>query len=53
MAKPIKHTPVLKGQDAINFYSNIASNKDKKVNPQELASIQKSTKLLQSVLKVK
>jgi len=52
MAKPIKNTPILKGQDAINFFVNLDSNKNKKVDREQLASIRKSAQLLGSILKV-
>lgn len=32
MAKPIKITPVLRGRDAINFYTKLEENKTKKVD---------------------
>jgi len=51
MAKPIKNTPVLKGKDAINFLTNLDSNKGKKVDSSQLTSIQKNAQKLKSILK--
>ena len=52
MAKPIKNTPVLKGQDAINFFSNLESNRNKKVDREAYASIIKNAQLLKSIRKI-
>lgn len=51
MAKPINNTPVLTGQDAVNFYSNIERNKNKKVDRASILSIREAAKQLQSILK--
>lgn len=51
MAKPIKNTPLSKGKDAINFFVNIESNRNKKVDEAQLSSIQKSAQQLKSILK--
>lgn len=51
MAKPIKITPVLKGEDAINFYKRLEANKEKKVSKEYLATIRESAKSLQARLK--
>jgi hypothetical protein len=52
MAKPIKNTPVLKGQDAINFFFHLESNRNKKVDREVYASIIKNAQLLKSIRKV-
>lgn len=52
MAKPIKHTPVLKGRDARNFYIKMEENKDKKVDVNYLMSIRQEAQKLKSILKL-
>lgn len=49
MVKPIKITPVLKGKDALNFFSKMEENKNKKVDKQYLESILQEAKKLQSI----
>lgn len=39
MAKPIKETPVLKGQDAVIFIKNIEENKTAKISHAESTRI--------------
>lgn len=51
MAKPIKHTPVLTGKNAVNFWNVIESNSHKKVDKSVLASIRQNAAKLQSILK--
>lgn len=51
MAKPIKVTPVLKGRDALKFYAHLDSNKNKKVDKETIAEIQKTAELFNSLLK--
>lgn len=51
MAKPIKHTPILKGKDAINFYNEIDNNKNKKVDYSVVLSIQKDANIFKSLLR--
>jgi hypothetical protein len=50
MAKPIKHTPVLKGRDAINFYAKIEENRSKKVDKATLLAIREGAAQLRSIL---
>ncbi|HEY8687642.1 MAG TPA: hypothetical protein VIM07_00290 [Chitinophagaceae bacterium] len=52
MAKPIKHTPVLKGKDATNFYTKIEENRYKKVDADYLLSIRHEAQKLKSILKI-
>jgi hypothetical protein len=51
MAKPIKNTPVLEGKDAINFYTKLEENKNKKVDSAALSAILNNAKQLQSILR--
>jgi hypothetical protein len=51
MAKPITHTPILTGKDAVNFYARMAENKDKKVSINQLVTIREEAKKLKSILK--
>jgi len=51
MAKPIKITPVLRGRDAMNFYSTLEQNKTKTVNKDFLASIKDAVDKFQANLK--
>jgi len=51
MAKPIKNTPVLEGKDAINFFTKLQENKDKKVNRAHLLAIRESASQLNSILR--
>ncbi|WP_416445333.1 hypothetical protein ACH3O9_06145 [Leeuwenhoekiella sp. A16] len=51
MAKPIKITPVLRGRDAINFYSHIEENKTKKVSKDFLSSVKLAAEKFQQSLK--
>lgn len=49
MAKPIKNTPVLEGKDAVNFFTKLEENKDKKVDRARLLAIRESAQQLQSI----
>jgi hypothetical protein len=51
MAKPIKNTPVLEGKDAINFFTKLQKNKNKKVDRNYLLAIRESAQQLQSILR--
>jgi hypothetical protein len=51
MAKPIKHTPTLKGKDAINFWNELEKNKTRKVDPETIATIRKNAAWLKSLLR--
>ena len=51
MAKPIKITPVLRGRDAINFYTKLEENKTKTVSNDLLKSIKTSAEKFQAQLK--
>jgi len=51
MAKPIKDTPVLEGQDAVNFYAHLRDNKDKKVDQATLMAILESARRLNAILR--
>jgi hypothetical protein len=44
MAKPIKETPVLMGEDAKRFLKQKEENKGKKLPPEEVERIMKSYK---------
>lgn len=46
MAKPIKLTPVLKGDDAVRFHSTINNNRTKAVSNATLLEIRKSAEQL-------
>jgi hypothetical protein len=49
MARPIKETPVLSGQDAINFYSTM--NTPKKASEKEINDIKDAGKYFRTLLK--
>jgi hypothetical protein len=49
MAKPIKNTPVLEGKDAVNFFTRLEANRDKKVDRTRLLAIRESAQQLQSI----
>ena len=51
MAKPIKNTPVLEGKDAINFFTRLKENKNKKVDRAYLLAIRENAKKLQSIFR--
>jgi len=51
MAKPIKNTPVLKGKDAVNFYTQLEASRDKKVDRATLLAIRESAEQLRSILR--
>jgi len=51
MAKPIKHTPILKGKDAINFFAQMEENKSKKVDFKSVLSIRNDAAKLRSLLR--
>lgn len=51
MAKPINHTPILKGKDAVDFFNLINQNKDKKVDSSFIASIKKDAEKLKSIFR--
>jgi hypothetical protein len=49
MAKPIKNTPVLEGKDAINFFTKLDENRDKKVDRARLLAIRESAQQFRSI----
>ncbi len=51
MAKPIKITPVLKGQDAVNFHRNLKTGDAVKVSKEVLVAIRKDANKLKSLFK--
>jgi hypothetical protein len=51
MAKPIKITPVLRSNDAVNFYRKLEENKDSKVSQTRLLEIRETAKQFQAILK--
>ena len=51
MAKPIKNTPVLKGKDALNFYTQLEAGRDKKIDRAMLLAIRDSAVRLRSILR--
>ena len=52
MAKPIKHTPILRGKEAVTFHQTIESNRNKKVDSIAVASIMKNAQKLKDLLKI-
>lgn len=50
MAKPIKVTPVLKGQDAANFLKQVDENRNKKVSADVLLDIRNVAKQFKAIL---
>jgi hypothetical protein len=50
MAKPIKVTPVLRGQDAINFLKRLNENLNKKVSADVLLDIRTVAEKFQAIL---
>lgn len=42
MARPIKETPVLTGEDAINFELEVKKNEGKKIDPKVRARIREN-----------
>jgi hypothetical protein len=51
MAKPIKETPILKGQDAKNFIQKMNTVESKKVDQQEIAKMMDNFSKMQSIAK--
>ena len=51
MAKPIKITPVLKGQDAVNFHRNLKTSNAVKVSKDVLHAIREDADKLKSLFK--
>lgn len=51
MAKPIKITPVLRGNDAVRFLDAIEKNSQKKVSSETITSIRNGANKLNSFLK--
>jgi hypothetical protein len=49
MAKPIKNTPVLRGNEATHFYSTLESNRNKKVDKARLLAIRDSARQLRAI----
>ena len=53
MAKPIKITPVLKGQDAVNFHRDLKKSNTIQVSKEVLFSIKEDAEKLKSLFKHK
>lgn len=51
MARPIKETPILIGQDAKTFVEAVEANKTKKVSPAERARMKKNFDYMKSIAK--
>lgn len=51
MARPIKETPILSGNDAVRFLNTIEENKTKKASPEELARMRKNYERLKAMAK--
>lgn len=51
MAKPIKTTPILRSNDAVNFYRKLEDNKDSKISKERLLEIRKTATEFRSILK--
>ncbi len=51
MAKPIKHTPILKGKDAERFMEEMRKTEHKKVSGHELAIMRENYSKLVSIAK--
>lgn len=51
MAKPIKHTPVVTGKDAVNFFAKMESNKSKTIDRGIVISIREDAQKLKSLLR--
>lgn len=51
MAKPIKITPVLKGEDAVNFYRNLRESDNIRVSNDTLLAIRQDANKLKSLFK--
>ena len=49
MAKPIKETPILRGKDAVNFFSNMKEAENKKVSAAEINKIRSNADRLKSI----
>ena len=49
MAKPIKNTPVLKGEDAIKFSEDIKKSEEKKVPADRFAKMKENFIKLQAI----
>lgn len=53
MAKPIKTTPILKGQDATKFLNQVSENSKKTASPDSLTAIRNGANKLNSILKIR
>lgn len=51
MAKPIKITPVLKGDDAVNFFRSLRESDDRRVSKDALFIIRRDADKLKSLFK--
>jgi hypothetical protein len=51
MAKPIKITPVLRNNDAANFYKTLELNKSSKVSADRILEIKKAAKEFRAIRK--
>lgn len=51
VAKPIKITPVLKGDDAVNFYRSLRESDEKRVSKDALFAIRRDADKLKSLFK--
>ncbi len=51
MAKPIKITPVLRSNDAVNFYRKLEENKNSKISREHLLEIRKNAAEFRSIIK--
>ena len=49
MAKPIKETPILQGEDAIRFLDNMATNESKKISAPNRKRIKSNFDKLNSI----
>ncbi|SES11632.1 hypothetical protein SAMN04488023_1334 [Pedobacter rhizosphaerae] len=53
MAKPIKITPVLRGNDATNFLNSIKENSTKMVSKETLVNIREQATKLKSIFRTR
>ncbi|MVT09622.1 hypothetical protein [Chitinophaga tropicalis] len=51
MARPIKETPVLKGDAAVKFLSDMQKTKEKKITSEALDKIKANSEKLRSISK--
>lgn len=51
MARPIKETPILTGQDAKSFISKMNSASDRKISPDEAKRIKENYEKMKSIAK--